>query len=376
MKKIILIQIFTVFLFNPYSFAFFFGFGGAGGMDVVVKEGMKQGVIPATVAPSNLKAVMVSPIKINLTWQDNSNDELGFEIERKVADGSYGKINTVGVNITLCTDVNFNTGVIYYYRVRAYNANGNSDYSNEAKILPSVSNLPAIPSVPSGPNSGTIGLTYTYSVSATDPDANKIRYGWDWGDGSPIEWSVLGASGWTDNRIHSWANPGIYNIEVKTQNIYGAESGWSSPKTMTICVWRRVSLGSGGNQMGDVAVGNGRNDGTVRVYGADYDNHIYEFTWVDTSSSWIKTDMGAGGADIEGITVGNGRNDGLTRVYGGSWDRSVYEYTGNYSSWTIVDIGSGGNKMNNVVVGNGRNDGVVRVYGASDDDYLYEFTWQ
>ena len=93
-------------------------------------------------SPSNLNASAVSTSQINLTWTDNSTDETGFRIERRTSTGSYIEIATVGANITSYSDTGLNESTTYYYRVRAYNSAGNSDYSNEASAL----TLPAAPS--------------------------------------------------------------------------------------------------------------------------------------------------------------------------------------------------------------------------------------
>jgi flagellar hook assembly protein FlgD len=94
---------------------------------------------------------------------------------------------------------------------------------------------PNTPSTPSGPSSGKPGKSYTFSTSATDPDGDQVKYYWDWnGDGTADEWSSLGSSGWTDSRSHSWSTSGTYNVKVKAQDSWGAESGWSFARTVTI----------------------------------------------------------------------------------------------------------------------------------------------
>ncbi|MEW5767698.1 MAG: T9SS type A sorting domain-containing protein [bacterium] len=83
-------------------------------------------------APTNLTAVAVSTSRIDLSWTDNSTIELGFYLERKVgAGGTYTQIATLGINVTTYQDMPLAAQTTYYYRVKAYNAAGESGYSNE-----------------------------------------------------------------------------------------------------------------------------------------------------------------------------------------------------------------------------------------------------
>jgi fibronectin type 3 domain-containing protein len=71
-----------------------------------------------------------------LNWEDNATDETGFKIERSTTAGSgFVEIAQVTANITSYTDNNLTIGATYFYRVRAYNAAGNSAYSNEASVV-------------------------------------------------------------------------------------------------------------------------------------------------------------------------------------------------------------------------------------------------
>lgn len=95
---------------------------------------------PATpAAPSNLTATAVSRSQINLTWTDNANNEDGFKIERckGATCTNFAQIAQVGPNVTSFSNTGLSRNTTYQYRVRAYNANGNSGYSNimSAKTL-------------------------------------------------------------------------------------------------------------------------------------------------------------------------------------------------------------------------------------------------
>ncbi|NMM50373.1 M43 family zinc metalloprotease [Marinigracilibium pacificum] len=83
-------------------------------------------------APSSLVASAVSSSKIDLTWNDNSNNEEGFSIEQSVNGGSYSQIATVGANTTNYSNTNLAAFTQYSYRVRAYAGSTNSSYSNVA----------------------------------------------------------------------------------------------------------------------------------------------------------------------------------------------------------------------------------------------------
>ena len=83
-------------------------------------------------APSNLRAVEVSPSQIDLLWEDNSADETAFSIERRAGNENFSDLITVGVNKTQFSDLRVTSGVTYAYRVRALNSSGFSGYSNEA----------------------------------------------------------------------------------------------------------------------------------------------------------------------------------------------------------------------------------------------------
>jgi hypothetical protein len=69
--------------------------------------------------------------QVTIAWgYENPNNILGFEIERKKeSDEKFIKIGVVGPNQTSYTDTEIMPGITYHYRLRAYNANTKSDYT-------------------------------------------------------------------------------------------------------------------------------------------------------------------------------------------------------------------------------------------------------
>ena len=94
-------------------------------------------------APGDLTATAVSSSEIDLSWTDNSDNEDGFKIERKISGGTYSVIASVGANIVSYNNIFLLPDTTYYYRVRAYNSFGYSNYSNEISIatLPEVKQI-------------------------------------------------------------------------------------------------------------------------------------------------------------------------------------------------------------------------------------------
>ncbi len=84
-------------------------------------------------APSNLQATAGSTTEILLTWNDTSNSETGFRVERRAVGGAFQEIATVGPNVASYTAAGLDPATFHLFRVRAAGAGtANSGYSNEA----------------------------------------------------------------------------------------------------------------------------------------------------------------------------------------------------------------------------------------------------
>lgn len=116
-------------------------------------------------APDGLAAAAAGMNRINITWTDTSSVEAGFSIERAPASGGpWIELSTVGAGVTSYADTNLYAGSTWYYRVRAYNAGGYSDYSSVAGAT-TAGTPPVLAAI--GDKIVTQGATVTFTNTAT-----------------------------------------------------------------------------------------------------------------------------------------------------------------------------------------------------------------
>jgi hypothetical protein len=151
----------------------------------MLQEESQAGPVPD--APAGLTATEVSSTQIDLGWTDNSDDESGFKIERKTGSGgNYTQVDTVGTDVTAYTDRGVSPGTEYYYRIRAYNAGGNSDYSNEASATTLPSSITWTSYNDCAWDSGQIDTKITTYTIPEDGTATGLLKNYDTGDNTPV----------------------------------------------------------------------------------------------------------------------------------------------------------------------------------------------
>ncbi|HVQ01469.1 MAG TPA: PKD domain-containing protein, partial [Candidatus Thermoplasmatota archaeon] len=86
-----------------------------------------------------------------------------------------------------------------------------------------------IPNTPviTGETHGKARTVYPYTITATDPDQDPMKYFIDWGDNTTQMTSQY-ASGETVNLTHIWGFQGTYIVKVKAIDEYGMESHWAT----------------------------------------------------------------------------------------------------------------------------------------------------
>jgi outer membrane protein assembly factor BamB len=76
---------------------------------------------------------------------------------------------------------------------------------------------PKTPARPSGPTLVVVSTSVTYTSVTTDPNKDKIRYEFDWKDGS-LDTTGYITSGDTASKAHIWADTGLYAIRVRAED--------------------------------------------------------------------------------------------------------------------------------------------------------------
>jgi len=104
---------------------------------------------------------------LRLEWQDNSDNEDGFEIWRRVNEGEWLLIGATNIDISTFVDSVIPVGAVLSYRVRAWNQFGESGYTNIVSIG---TYPPAAPSNAGGVVVPSSSVSWEYDQSEVGPE--------------------------------------------------------------------------------------------------------------------------------------------------------------------------------------------------------------
>lgn len=138
-------------------------------------------------APSSLTATAISGTRVDLAWQDNSGNETGFRIERRVAGGTFALLATAAANARTYSDTTAAIGTAYEYRVIATDGTLNSVASNTA-LVTTPGGTGAVPTAASNLvlsllSNGSVSLSWRDNSTNETSFLIQRRYtNWIWGD--------------------------------------------------------------------------------------------------------------------------------------------------------------------------------------------------
>ena len=183
--------------------------------------------VPATVvpgAPAGMAAAATSGTTVTVSWTDGAN-EAGYALERATGAGAFVVIATLGANASSYADTQLTAGTSYNYRLRAYNAAGNSAYGTTVSVTPAS------------------GLASPTGLAASGITASSITLGWNavtgaasytlaWATNSAGPWTALAAQT-TRSYTHTGRAAGTtYYYQVRA-NATSGSSPYSAPISAT-----------------------------------------------------------------------------------------------------------------------------------------------
>ena len=132
------------------------------------------GTATAPAAPSSLTASAASSTSVTLRWTDNSSNESGFKVERSSDGVTFAEIATLGAGTTSYSDSGLTARTSYYYRVRAYNSNANSGFSNTSSVT-TPDTPPAAPASVVAANDADGTATVSWVDGSTNESSFEVR---------------------------------------------------------------------------------------------------------------------------------------------------------------------------------------------------------
>ncbi len=178
----------------------------------------------APVAPSNLTATAISQTQINLTWADNSSNELNFILERSTDGLTFTQVALPAANATSYSDsTGLVAGMKFYYRVRATNAVGDSANSNIASAT-----TVAAPTAPVAPSNlvaspiSTSQINLTWADNATNETGFIVERSTDNVTFAQIATPAANATSYSDATGLSAGT--MYYYRVRATNAVGPSS--------------------------------------------------------------------------------------------------------------------------------------------------------
>jgi len=158
----------------------------AAGCDAADPLGSELAAFRKTDSPSGTSLVVIAYNRIDVSWQDNSPNETGFELQRAPgAAGTFAPIATTTAGVTSYADGGLNAVTEYCYKVRAFRTTGRnttySDFSNTScgTTLP----LP-VPAAPSQANAVPVYSTLialSWRDNSTDENGFQVEFSLDAG---------------------------------------------------------------------------------------------------------------------------------------------------------------------------------------------------
>ncbi len=190
---------------------------------------------PTVKAPSNTNAIAVSESRIDVSWQDNSTNETGFEVHRSASgpNGTFTLRAFTGANITSYHDTGLEPLTQYCYEVRAFRTfDGKTSYSQFSTAACATTPAPPAPTAPSGTDAKpatSILVAVSWIDNATTEDGFRLERSLDLGS----TWALVGTVG---PNVTSLSDDGRVSEQQVCYRVIAFNRGGDSPPSNTDCI--------------------------------------------------------------------------------------------------------------------------------------------
>jgi len=239
-------------------------------------------IVPIWQSPSNFEIQILSENSLELTWQDNTIDEDGFKIDRKVDFGDWiPEYVVLNENITDWIDTDVEEFHTYYYRLYAFKTNLVSFYNENSIFLKISENILYVPeeyltiqSAIMATSAGdtvliapgtyyenihnyyngypiVIGSKYLISgnsdfITQTIIDGNQSDHVVTFSSSSPELIGLTITNGQMGICCYEDTTPFIQNVIVKNNSLYGIYSGCNGISLKNVIITNNELSGFGG----------------------------------------------------------------------------------------------------------------------------------
>jgi hypothetical protein len=314
-------------------------------------------------APSSLTATAISSSEIDLTWTDNSSNELGFNVQRSTDAFNWTTIASTAPNTTSYNDTGLTAGTHYLYQVRAFNDVGYSSFSNTADATTSNVSIPAPVAYwkldeSSGDAADATGNGYTLTnESGVSYSTGLINNAADFGSSNSNMrlhiGSIMGATTSEPVTISGWVN---LNAPVSGPTYMLLEKSFASPASVVY------------------AIGYQYNGGSPRLFfsrdqqGVQSNDAFYSITLA--TSTWYHVALSYDGSTVTGYVNGQSvatvasSGDGNSTQYSDEFDIGAADGPAQFSSAKIDEVGTWNQTLSDSQVAALYNGGAGRPYST------------
>jgi hypothetical protein len=153
--------------------------------------------------PSNPTVIAVSVSRIDVSWQDNSSNESGFEVHRSTAgaSGAFTLRASLAANTSAYSDTGLTASTQYCYKLRAFQTKGGKIHVSAFSAIACVT-TPAPPPPPPPPTPGAPGPVFaalvpgiTVQVQWYDNSTNEDGFRVERSSDNGASWLIVGSTG-------------------------------------------------------------------------------------------------------------------------------------------------------------------------------------